>query len=262
MRKLILKTVFCLLAISTSVLLTAQVKLIAPTETVEKGDLIEVDVVVEEFTDIVSMQFSMHYDAEVLEYKTTNNFTLPDLTINQIGEPDNTNIGLGNITLVWLGPDVVNGVDVDDDEAIFTIVFEVIGETGDISPITFDGTPTAMEVINANGEANYNFVDGEITVDMTNATEEIHTKDFIMYQNTPNPFTTNTNVQFNLKQSSDAVFTVYDNAGKTIFEQSGYFNEGMNTVQLDAKDFNGAGVYYCKLITEHSKATLPIILIK
>ena len=131
----------------------------APDVTAGNGDQVCVDLTVENFVNLVSMQFSINYDPAILEFDMAQGFNLPGLGASQIGNPS-----AGNITVSWLADDVVNGQTVPDGTDIVELCFTVIGANGSMSPISFSGTPTVVEVTDVDGPVDFNPVDGSVTV--------------------------------------------------------------------------------------------------
>ena len=81
----------------------------------------------------------------------------------------------------------------------------------------------------------------------------------VLYQNTPNPFSNQTVVSFNLKQSGKAQILITDVDGKLIQEIGGTFPQGLNSVELDR--INIPGIYYYQLNTEGYTAVKKMIKI-
>jgi|GEM_PF-1994187 len=72
--------------------------------------------------------------------------------------------------------------------------------------------------------------------------------DYILYQNSPNPFNAETTIFFELAQSKQISLKVYDllgNAVQAVFENV-HFQAGLHSVHLDASQF-ASGVYFFRL---------------
>ncbi|MFN7116943.1 MAG: gliding motility-associated C-terminal domain-containing protein [Saprospiraceae bacterium] len=107
------------------------------------GDNICVDVTVQNFDSIGSMQFSMSWDPEVVRFASVGGFNpaLTGLTTNQF----NVNSGAGTLALAWFNTNL-NGVTLPDSSAIFEVCFNVIGALGEDSPLQFTNNPTGQEI--------------------------------------------------------------------------------------------------------------------
>ncbi|MCI5081559.1 MAG: cohesin domain-containing protein [Saprospiraceae bacterium] len=126
-----------------------------------------VGVTVEDFTDILGMQFSIVYDPTDLEYSSVGNFNLDGLNANLMGLPDGgpTSTQPGVITLSWID-NALSGVSLPDGTEIFEICFEPLAPEGTTSNIEFSNMPTSIQVIDIN-DAQVPFIDepGVITFD-------------------------------------------------------------------------------------------------
>ena len=56
-----------------------------------------------------------------------------------------------------------------------------------------------------------------------------------MYQNTPNPWVSKTQIGFHLPEATNARLTIYDAAGRTLYSQQGDFGKGYNAFTIDRK---------------------------
>ena len=86
--------------------------------------------------------------------------------------------------------------------------------------------------------------------------------EFALYQNEPNPFTTNTVIGFEMPQASDATLTVLDVTGKVITTINGNYAKGYNEIELSKSDLGAAGVYYYQLDSGDFTATKKMIIIE
>lgn len=109
------------------------------------GNNVCVDVTVEDFTNVGSIQFSMHWDSTVLQFTGVSGFNpnMPDLAPGLFAQPYGANGG--TLTLSWIDP-TFSGVTLNDGETIFQLCFNVLGQLDDSSPLTIDGNPTTIEV--------------------------------------------------------------------------------------------------------------------
>ncbi len=113
------------------------------------GDQICLDVSVENFTNILSMQYSMNFDADVIEYADVMNLNLQDLAPSNFGTTMTDN---GILTISWFDNTNATGVTVPNNTVIFQVCFDVVGSMGESSPFDFTSNPTAIEVFD--GDSN------------------------------------------------------------------------------------------------------------
>ncbi len=99
----------------------------------------------QDFTDIFSFQYSIHWDPTILSYANAN-FVNPDL--NNIDLLFAT-VGTDALTtsFFYLSGGAAS-LTVPDGDILFEICFNVLGPIGSTSPITIDGDPTIIDVYN------------------------------------------------------------------------------------------------------------------
>src|SRR5690606_19363803 len=78
---------------------------------------------------------------------------------------------------------------------------------------------------------------------------------FALYQNTPNPYTGETVIGFELPESGEAVLTIYDVTGQLIKSVKGEYAAGYNEVWLTSTELGVTGVLYYQLDTDQYTAT-------
>ena len=82
---------------------------------------------------------------------------------------------------------------------------------------------------------------------------------FELYQNTPNPFVSKTQIGFYLPTAGEATLSIFDESGRMLFTQKGDFTNGYNAVMIDRSVLNTTGVLYYKLETATDSATRKMI---
>ncbi|MFC2117929.1 T9SS type A sorting domain-containing protein [Bacteroidota bacterium] len=103
-----------------------------------------------------------------------------------------------------------------------------------------------------------NFNDHENIIDGNN--EILSTNS--LNQNYPNPFTSNTEISYEITSSSDISLEIFDITGKKVMSvDEGYKTAGTYIIKLNADDLN-AGVYYYKLIGDNYTSTKKMIVSK
>ncbi len=85
---------------------------------------------------------------------------------------------------------------------------------------------------------------------------------FELYQNTPNPFTDETKVNFVLANQDYVEISVTDIQGRQVKRIFGTFNKGMNSISLSAEELGHGGVYYLTLKTNNNIATVKMVAIR
>ncbi len=113
-------------------------------ETVAQGQMVCVGVSVDQFTDLIGMQFTLGYDPSALTFNAVSSLNLEGLTLANFGTPD-TGTDDGVITLSWTD-NTFAGVSVPNGTQIFEVCFVASGAAG-TSNVNFQATPVALEVI-------------------------------------------------------------------------------------------------------------------
>lgn len=242
--------------------LTAQqVTLKVPDMSVQPGTELKIDIQVEDFDQIIGAQFAIYWDQNVLQYLGVdqNSFGLPDVSVDQnFGEDA---VQQGKLTFQW--NDVTfNGVTLSDMSSLFSVNFKAIGnlnsstllELGDLDPPVIP-----MEFVNLDGVVEVVVDNGNVTIENSSASFETVTDDFVLFQNSPNPFTEVTYIVFNLKHSTPAQFSIYDQAGKVVFEQNAMFAAGKHIIPVKREVFQSSGAYFFTLKTQNAIATRQLI---
>ncbi len=117
------------------------------------------DVSVHNFTDIISYQYSINWDANLLGQASVQSFNMPDLGTG------NFNANTPGILRVGWDDTSLAGVEVPDNQVIFQVCFDNIDGAFNSLPINFSGTPTSIEVIDVQSNIlTPTFSNGNLTV--------------------------------------------------------------------------------------------------
>ncbi len=117
------------------------------------GDVVCVEIIVEDFTDILTMQYTITWDPTVMIFDDIQNFNLNGLEPFVFGTPAFPNVDEGELTLSWSDPDLIfDGETVPSPTTIFEVCFELIGQPGDSSPVNFSNSPTTIDIADINGQ--------------------------------------------------------------------------------------------------------------
>ncbi|MBI5915182.1 MAG: hypothetical protein HY842_07375 [Bacteroidetes bacterium] len=113
-----------------------------------KGKETCVAVTARNFNAVVSMQYSLKWDAKVLKFKGLQGFNLPGLSANSFGTQATSD---GILTHSWFDANV-KGISRPDDTKLYEICFETVGKAGSKSAVEFSNTPVIFEISNANSQ--------------------------------------------------------------------------------------------------------------
>ncbi|RMG79548.1 MAG: hypothetical protein D6714_16215, partial [Bacteroidetes bacterium] len=105
------------------------------------GEFVRLDVSVENFEEIASFQFTLQWDANVLQFLSTGQFNLPYFSDNNIGfslTPD------GKLMFAWFDNET-KGLTYDDGTQIFSLYFKKLSDADPAFQIP--NYPTPAEVV-------------------------------------------------------------------------------------------------------------------
>lgn len=145
-------TLCFLLALAGQALLQAQTTcLVLKSEhlAATTGTEVCLDVRVENFQAIIGMQYSLRWDPSVLSFQEVNNLTSLPLSSTNFGLPG-ANGTSDHLTFAWTANDSQSRT-LPDEALLFSVCFEIIGNSGDFSPFAFDVAPTPFEFLSGDG---------------------------------------------------------------------------------------------------------------
>ena len=136
--------------------------LLLPSRTATKSNEICIPVTARNFNGIVSMQYTLQWEAQVLKFKRLQGFDLPGLNANNFGTHRSEKEGL--LTHSWFDSNV-RGINRPDGAKLYEVCFDVIGDTGKKATLRFSDNPTVREISNSAGALiPLNGTEGVITV--------------------------------------------------------------------------------------------------
>jgi len=136
---------------------------------------------------------------------------------------------------------------IQQDEALFYLTVKSKDQMPS-SIITVSSKGLKSELYRANYEVN----------PIGNGVDELAIEP-ILYQNVPNPFNGETNIEFDLPESSYVTMSILDINGKLIKSIQGFYEFGKHSVEINTTDLSENGVYYYQMETENYTATRKMI---
>lgn len=217
---------------------------VSDAQTIVPGEF-SVPVYAKDINKAEGFQFTLQYDNSVMTFEDIEEGAMKSFGLSNIGL---TKIENGTISVSWnkAGQELINS-----DEALFILKFNA-SKTFDLqNALTFSSSVIRKEAY----DADLNVMGLEL-----NYRNEIN--EFALYQNTPNPFSEYTDINFSLPVNSKGTLTINDLSGKVVMVKTGDFVKGLNTVRINKSELNTGGVLYYRLETEDNTATRKMILIK
>jgi len=209
-------------------------------KTFKSGERVLVPVKASDLIDLSGMQFSLKIGDNIKFEAIEAN----DLKVNE------SNYSFHNNKLFFSWNALKNQL-VNENEILFTLVFKAKNNGQLINQLNL--------VTDLNPEA-YNEELDILGLELNYRNEKLG--DFALYQNTPNPFSNETEISFNLPKAGNVTITVFDVTGKVILKKSGEFEKGYNSVKMSKDDLNNiSGVMYYKVENEDNMAVRKMILL-
>ncbi len=206
----------------------------------EQNESIEVRAL--NFDEIVGLQFTIAYDKALSEVE---GITSEILEIDQSNYHIDRKKGL--IAFSW---NDFTPLSLDEGDIIFEIHLEHHENVRVSNFIHFNDAMVRPEAYDTDTETK--------TVELRfNANED--GEEFVLMQNSPNPFTEETNISFILPEAGRATISIFDVAGKMIKNIDASFDKGMNTITISKADLNTSGILYYRLEAGANTATGKMI---
>jgi gliding motility-associated-like protein len=129
------------------------------------GSTVCVDVAVENFISLETVDFSLNWDPTIIDYDGL--IDLNTLSGFGIDSYDDSNAASGQLTINWDSPNIIGGNSLANGTAIFQLCFDIEGLPGECAAISVTNNPLPIQVISANSGSFISLlgIDGEICVD-------------------------------------------------------------------------------------------------
>jgi len=145
-------------------------------------------------------------------------------------EESGFHVGDGFITISWNN---IEGMDVEELEKFFEVDYTT---TEQEAPFVLSSLVTEAEAYVEGREADLSL---DFILDKTDET--------VVFQNVPNPWSTSTEIRFYLAQDEQVQLSLYNVAGKLIYNTSGRYTRGINSIEIGRSLISESGVIYYKV---------------
>ncbi|MDO8365848.1 MAG: HYR domain-containing protein [Saprospiraceae bacterium] len=219
---------------------------------IQAGETVTIPFKALDFNGAQAYQMTIGFDPEVLELQDIQPGVLPGLTEGNFGTEYLVD---GLLSTLWVGgkPSYFN-----DNETLFSLTFRALENVPTLSGVLHSSSAiTEALAIDAEGKSISVDFDFQTSV----ATGELEHKIFALYQNQPNPFTSETTISFRLPESGRATLRVFSAEGRLVKTVIGDFAEGNNAIKFQKGDFGSNGVFYYELETPKHSDRKKMILI-
>jgi len=251
-------TVLLLFALLFGIVVPIQAQLTYSVEEYVKnqGDTVQIPIRAKNFSDILTLQYTFEWDNTVLKYLSTdtpilNGWNLS--TYNDVIAPE------GMVRYIWLDAEG-SGKSMDDDMPIMVLNFEVIGNPGDSTSLSFPEMPTPPQYAKV-GDTSPQIpalVEGKLKVYMDVGTIDPADYGWEIKEISPNPFNQRAVIEFVTPNASEVQWSILDVTGKLINKICQAYPAGVNHFVLEQQLLPTNGLYFIKLETPEFVVTQKI----
>jgi len=199
-----------------------------------------------DYKDITALQGTFDYDVNKLELK--------DIKFGNVNGLNKESFNLqltknGKIPMVWFDP---NGLSIENDENFVTLIFKSknsgkLSEALDLNATVTNALATTID--NQSKDLKLNFNNGTVA-------------EFVLNQNSPNPFENSTRISFSLPTESDATLKLIDINGRVVKLIKGHYPKGYSEININKSELPAGGVYYYQLESNGQSAQKKMIVIE
>lgn len=207
------------------------------------------------FENLISVQFSINYNPDELEFVGAAQLNLPNLFSTNIANP-----GSGDISFSWDSNNLITGTSITENESLFDVCFEILADISN-SEVSFSNSPVPYEITNLTDT----IVDADFESGFINfgtATNDLSKESYVSLKlnNYPNPFQNETVIEFELTDKEQVLLSISTASGQVIEQISGMYEAGKHGIVIDDIDYQGALFY--TITTPTHRATKKMISIK
>jgi hypothetical protein len=218
----------------------------------QAGEIVTIPFKASDFVNRQAYQMTISFNPEVFELQDIVPGVLPGLSEANFGT---ANLADGLISTLWVGGKPTT---FDDNEVLFSLTFQVLENAATLAEVLRSGSDIT-EALAIDETGNTMPIDFEYVASV--ATGEVASKTFVLYQNQPNPFTTETTISFRLPEAGRAALRVYSVEGRLVKTVLGDFAEGLNTITFRKDELGATGVFYYELESQKYSDRKKMILL-
>jgi hypothetical protein len=246
----------------------------ATNATVDLGDSVVVSGVVQEYynwTEISSVDY-LYERADQVRIPTPTVIGGYDMCAANVEALENVLATLDSADVISPYPDGVGEWDVAYDTCMVAVgdfVNDVPGEPSYTFDYVWDKIQLTGCIRYHYGEMKFEprFAGDIVVIDSVEAGIDADTYVLRLYQNTPNPFASGTNIKFSIPSKMTARIAVYDVTGRLVnVVADGQVEPGIHHVTWNGKDRHGAkvssGIYFYQLVTPKGVMMNKMVLLK
>ncbi len=217
-------------------------------EVYSAGEIYETAFRAKDFEAISGFQFTLDYDENLVNFMAIETGGLPDFTGDNFGlHPNNA-----AITCSWHH---IAMQSLKDNDLIFKVKFKARQQTTCRAIFQLSDQLTLAEAYRDELAANLR-IDYKFMVE-----KEQRNTDFIVYQNSPNPFTTQSKIAFYLPETGPITLRIFNCNGKILCNKNYILEQGYQEVFIHRDEIGDTGVLYYNLSNGKIDQTKKMIVL-
>lgn len=194
--------------------------------------------------NLAGVQFSVRWDAGLLDLVEVNNLGL-DINLNDnFGFQDT---GSGRLNFFWLDGST-NGVAIPDTTVLFSLVFQVVGQPGFLTDVYFSDLPNSpIEVIDGALQLiDAGFQEGTVQIGAVTTLGEprLNERDGFL---APNPLHVQAIWHLPAAGGKGGLLQAYDASGKSVLVREIQWQSNNPQLSVRAAQFPGPGLYFLEV---------------
>ena len=226
-----------------------------PNTYTEAGETVTLYFRSSDFEDIVSYQFGLEFDPELVSFVSFSPASTSALQSVALGS---NQAAAGRIRLSWFSMDG-QGHGLASDEVLFAITFRALQPVNDWTEmIAITETGFRPEAFTAGGQR---LLPTLIFETPSSTREGDMSAAFVLEQNAPNPCTEWTNIRFQLPEASMVQLQIRDAVGRLLWSQTADFSAGAHQLPLNVGQLP-AGTYTYTMQAGRQLATKRMTVVK
>ncbi|MFK7937611.1 MAG: T9SS type A sorting domain-containing protein [Saprospiraceae bacterium] len=223
---------------------TAEVKMLTTAEqTFQAGQEVQVPIYTSDLATLNGMQFDLQFATDALTLSDI--IPVQTLTTDDFGT---INVEEGILSVSWA---TATATELTTEQPVFTLAFTAqkagkLSKVLQIAPVYLQPEMYAVDTDEALGL--------QLQIGATSTTEAV-----TLFQNQPNPFRGQTTISFQLGTATSATLSVFDVAGRVIYQNTTDYTAGYHEVALS--NLSTTGILYYQLESSTFVATKKMILL-
>ena len=219
-------------------------------EEIGSSKMFSIPVKATEGIDLSGIQMGMSFDKDQVEFLGVygNGFEVTSQNINE------TLLKEGELLLSWSSHETIS---FEEGDAIFELRFAAKSEVNTKDVIEINDAYLQSEL--------YGFSDDQLIItSFTIESEEGNevSDELTLFQNTPNPFQTSTDIKFSIPKESYVQLDIYDLSGKSVFHHEQQYDAGINKVRISSDILTEGGLYIYQIADGNQIVQKKMIYIK